>query len=115
MKFDEEIMEILEAFDLTKSYRDAAELRELLTEHRRQLCRGEIPGTAQLGPGAGATRSSTPTSQSSRSWSRHQRARSAPMSCTTGSLSSASGLRTHDAPCGRSCEEVLQGRPSPPL
>ena len=26
MKFDEEIMEILEAFDLTKSYRDAAEL-----------------------------------------------------------------------------------------
>ena len=26
MKFDEEIMEILEGFDLTKSYRDAAEL-----------------------------------------------------------------------------------------
>ena len=44
-------MEILEAFDLTQSYRDAAELARLLTEHRRLLRRGPGRGPADLGPG----------------------------------------------------------------
>jgi hypothetical protein len=37
MKSDEEIMEILEAFDLTRSYRDAGELAGCDPSHRRPL------------------------------------------------------------------------------
>ena len=107
-------MEILEAFDLTKSYRDAAELANCSPSTVARYVEARSEGKLAP-PQRGATRSSTPTSQSSKSLWRRQKARSGQMSCTTSSSPSPTGLRTHDTPCGRSCQEVLPGRPSPPL
>ena len=48
MKSDEEIMEILEAFDLTRSYRDAAELAGCGPPHHCQLGRTSGPRRADI-------------------------------------------------------------------
>jgi DNA-binding Lrp family transcriptional regulator len=52
MKFDEEIMEILEAFDLTKSYRDAAELANCSPSTVARYVEARSQGLLSSAPGA---------------------------------------------------------------
>ena len=86
VKFDEEIMEILEAFDLTKSYRDAAELANCSPSTVARYVEARSQGRLSSAP-ARRDQIIDAYLKSSRSWSRHQKPRSARMSCTTGSLS----------------------------
>ena len=73
------------------------------------------PRDGSARPRRGATRSSTPTLKA-RGAGRGIKGQG-PRRCRARQARCARlrGLGTHDAPCRRSCEEVLQGRPSPPL
>jgi hypothetical protein len=83
VKTSREIMEILEAYDLTGSYRAAAELvgcdHHTVARYAKLRAQGERPASAATGSGR-----STSTWTRSRNWSPRPAAGSARTSCTAG-------------------------------